>query len=129
MLSGPFAASRVGCGGAALATISTGGSPCPARPTWVGVKWFPYPRPGELCLGFACDAHRDQLDVARPLDDEARAELERRRERDRRVLVDKQPERKDPPLAIGAEGRERLARARAWAAEHPGWHVQAGTTG
>ena len=88
------------------------------------MKWFPYPRPGELVLAFACDAHLGDLDVARPLDDRGRAELERRRERDRRVLVDKEPERKDPPLATGVEGRQRLARARAWAAERPGWYVR-----
>jgi hypothetical protein len=80
--------------------------------------FFPYPRPGELCLGFACDAHRDHLDVARPLDDDGRAELERRRERDRRVLVDKQPYVPDPPLATGHDAHARLGRVRAYAARH-----------
>jgi hypothetical protein len=64
--------------------------------------------------------------VARPVDDDSRAEMERRREQCRRVVVDKQPYEREPPRAAGQDALTRLAQARTYAARHTddGWWVR-----
>jgi hypothetical protein len=106
----PFAARRAGCGGKASRGAQ---GHCGGVVTWVGVVFFPYPRP-VLYRAFACDEHVELLDVARPLDDAGRAELERRRQRQRqrRVVVDRCPHEPEQPLAVGAQARARLAEER-----------------
>ena len=96
--------------------------PCGGPVSWVGVRFYRYPRP-ELYLAFTCDEHIEQLDVARPIDDSGRAEIERRRERHRRVVVDGHPFEPEPPLAAGAQARARLDEARRYAEGRPGWRA------
>ena len=91
----PFSATWAGCGGT---TRSGGQGHCGGQVSWVGVKFFRYPRP-VLYLAFACNEHVEQLDVARPIDDSDRAEIERRHERHRLVVVDGHPYEPEPPLA------------------------------
>ena len=111
----PFSPDLPGCGGFA------GSGLCNASPTWYGQAYFPQHR--RLWRAFACNEHKALLDVARPLDDDGRAELERRRERRHRVIVLHERYLPEEPLATGRDARERLERARAWAAEHDGWGV------
>lgn len=113
---GPFAAQRAGCGAAAISSGITGPSPCPHPPTWAGLVYFPYPRPGETRWAFTCDHHRDHLTAPRRLLDRDRAELARRRERERAVLVDHARYVPDEPLARGAAARRLLQRAERLAA-------------
>ena len=61
--------------------------------------------------------------TARPLDDDGRAELERRRERLRLVIVEDQRYEPEPPLATGREAREHLRQARGWVAGRDDWWV------
>lgn len=117
--SEPFAATRAGCGGTARTGTTRA---CGGTVRWVGVVYYPYPKP-ELHRAFACDDHFLQLDVARPLDDTGRAHLEHRRERLRRVVEDHQPYEPEHPLAVHAEARRRLERARAEATRHPDWRI------
>jgi hypothetical protein len=114
----PFAPSWAGCGGYGVK------GQCNTMPTWDGLVYFPHPR--TLYRAFACDDHRAGLEVARPLDDDGRAELDRRRERLRLVLVEKQPYEREPPLAAGRDAVERLAHARGYAERHEveGWWVR-----
>jgi len=88
------------------------------RPTWVGLVLFPHPRP-HLRLGFACDEHRFQLAVSRPIEPPDHVELERRRERVRSTIEDKQPWVPDEPIATGREADKLLAAARRWFEQHP----------
>lgn len=113
----PFFPTRASCGG------QGGRGHCGTAPTWDGFAYFPHSR--NLYRSFACDDHLDCLAVARPLDASSRSEMERRRERDRLVIDEKQPVRKDPPFATGRDALARLAAARSYAKQHPedGWWV------
>ena len=109
-------ASRGGC---AIMASGYKGTPrnCEGHVTHAGLRWFPSNR--TLWLVFACAAHADQLEAARPLLDRDRAELARRRERTRRQLAGQPTHWEPQPLATGAAGLRLLERARTWAATHP----------
>jgi len=84
-------------------------------PTWAGLVLFPHPRP-HLRLGFACDEHRFQLAVSRPI--EPRDHVEAEAERVRSTIEDKQPWVPDEPIATGREADKLLAAARRWYEQH-----------
>jgi hypothetical protein len=75
--------------------------------------------PLAVWLAFGCAAHVDLLVAPRVLLDRDRAELAARYERVRRTVEDKQPWVPPGPLAVGADARRLLARARRWAQTHP----------
>lgn len=110
----PFQASRAGCGSYTNNPL-TAAAPCATAPSWVGVVFYPRSQPPSLWRAFACDRHRDQLDVARPLEQRDRDELARRRERWRATVEDHRPWIPEEPLATGAEARARFEAAQRWA--------------
>lgn len=100
---GKFQWTAAGCGGY-LRQPRREPEVCKQPPTWVGIIYQDHPRPS-VSRGFACDEHRDHLDVARPITEHDESELRRRRGGERPV-----------PMAVGREAKEVIAAARRWAA-------------
>ena len=98
-MADPFEPGRGACGAYISAQTL-----CPKPPTRVGLITFGPPL--RVWKAFTCDEHQDRLVVSRPVEERDRAELAYRLEKLRPAIT---------PLAEGAEARELLERARAWA--------------
>lgn len=82
---GPFAAGDGRCGAAADDHDGLSGfSPCHRPVVYAGTVTYPYPVP-RTWRAFTCEAHRDYLDEPHPLTGADRAELDDRREQERRA--------------------------------------------
>jgi hypothetical protein len=108
-----FEPGRDACGGFVRGSAYTSRGACTRPPTWVGLIF--YEPPPRVWRAYACDEHRDQLDVSRPLEPRDEADLEARRDRARRARAG-EPAIQEQPLATGSEARALLRRAQEWTA-------------
>jgi hypothetical protein len=113
----PFSVMAAGCGGFIQPGL-TAPFVCTATPVVAGLRYSERDR--TVWLGFACDAHAEQLIAARALLPRDRDRLRTRQERERTELDGKRwAGLRDGPLARGRAADDLMTRARVWAAAHP----------
>ena len=113
----PFRVMAAGCGGFVHHDL-TAPTACVQTPTVAGLRYSARDR--TAWLGFACDSHADQLIAARRLLARDRDVLRAREARERTELDGRRwAGLRDGPLARGRAADDLVARARAWADQHP----------